>query len=39
MTDHTVKAFDDEIGELRGHIAEMGGRAEAAITSAMQTRS
>lgn len=36
MTDHTVKAFDDEIGELRGHIAEMGGRAEAAITSAMQ---
>ncbi len=36
MTDHTVKAFDDEIGELRGHIAEMGGRAEVAITSAMQ---
>ena len=36
MTDHTVRAFDDEIGELRGHIAEMGGRAEAAITSAMQ---
>jgi phosphate transport system protein len=36
MTDHTVTAFDDEIGELRGHIAEMGGRAEAAITSAMQ---
>jgi phosphate transport system protein len=35
-TEHTVKAFDDEIGELRGHIAEMGGRAEAAITSAMQ---
>ena len=36
MTDHTVKAFDAEIGELRGHIAEMGGRAEAAITSAME---
>jgi phosphate transport system protein len=36
MTDHTVKAFDDEIGELRGHIADMGGRAEMAITLAMQ---
>jgi phosphate transport system protein len=33
--EHTVKAFDNEIGELRGHIAEMGGRAEAAITNAM----
>ncbi len=36
MTDHTVRAFDDDIGELRGHIADMGGRAEVAITSAMQ---
>jgi phosphate transport system protein len=35
-TEHTVKAFDNEIGELRGHIAEMGGRAEAAITRAME---
>ena len=35
-TEHTVKAFDNEIGELRGHIAEMGGRAEAAITNAME---
>jgi phosphate transport system protein len=35
-TEHTVKAFDDEIGELRGHIAEMGGRAEAAIKGAME---
>ena len=34
--EHTVKAFDDEIVELRGLIAEMGGRAEAAIDSAMQ---
>ena len=34
-TEHTVKAFDNEIGELRGHIAEMGARAEAAINSAM----
>lgn len=36
MTDHTVKAFDNDIGELRGHIADMGGRAELAITLAMQ---
>ncbi len=36
MTDHTIKAFDNEIGELRGHIADMGGRAEMAITLAMQ---
>ena len=36
MTDHTVKVFDDEIGELRGHIAEMGGLAEQAITLSMQ---
>jgi phosphate transport system protein len=35
-TEHTVKAFDNEIGELRGHIAEMGGRAEAAIKGAME---
>jgi phosphate transport system protein len=33
--EHTVKVFDDEIGELRGLIAEMGGRAEAAIADAM----
>ncbi len=36
QTEHTVKAFDDEIGELRGLISEMGGRAEAAITAAME---
>ncbi len=35
-TEHTVKAFDNEIGELRGMIAEMGGRAEAAIDQAME---
>ena len=34
-SEHTVRAFDDEIGELRGMIAEMGGRAETAITDAM----
>lgn len=31
MVEHTVKAFDDEIGQLRGLIAEMGGLAEVAI--------
>lgn len=35
MTDHTVRAFDDEINQLRGLISEMGGRAEAAIGAAM----
>ncbi len=36
MTDHTVKAFDEDITRLRGLIAEMGGIAEIAITEAMQ---
>jgi phosphate transport system protein len=31
MVDHTVKAFDSEIGQLRGLVAEMGGLAEVAI--------
>jgi phosphate transport system protein len=35
VTEHTLKAFDDEIVELRGLISEMGGRAEAAIEKAM----
>ncbi|HTH29128.1 MAG TPA: phosphate signaling complex protein PhoU [Sphingobium sp.] len=35
MTEHTVKAFDQEIGELRALVAEMGGRAEAAVADAM----
>jgi len=35
-TEHTVKAFDEDIGELRGLISEMGGRAEAAIVAAME---
>ncbi|MCP1471181.1 phosphate transport system protein [Sphingobium sp. OAS761] len=35
MAEHTIKAFDDEMDRLRGLIAEMGGRAEAAIESAM----
>jgi phosphate transport system protein len=33
--EHTVKAFDDEIGRLRGMISEMGGHAETAIAGAM----
>jgi phosphate transport system protein len=32
---HTVKAFDTEIGRLRGLISEMGGLAEAAIADAI----
>ena len=35
MSVHTVKAFDTEIGRLRGLIAEMGGLAEGAIERAM----
>ena len=35
MAEHTIKAFDDDIDRLRGLIAEMGGRAEAAIENAM----
>ena len=35
MAEHTIKAFDEDIDRLRGLIAEMGGRAEAAIESAM----
>ncbi|MET0365946.1 MAG: PhoU domain-containing protein, partial [Sphingobium sp.] len=35
MNDHTLKAFDEDIGELRALIAEMGGRAEAAIDDAL----
>jgi phosphate transport system protein len=34
-TGHTVKAFDEELGELRGLVLEMGGRAEAAIENSM----
>jgi phosphate transport system protein len=32
---HTLKAFDDELDQLRGSISEMGGLAEAAIRDAM----
>lgn len=36
MNDHTVKAFDEDIGQLRGLIAQMGGMAEHAIAAAME---
>lgn len=35
MAEHTVKAFDTEIGQLRGLIAEMGGLAEVSIRDAV----
>jgi phosphate transport system protein len=33
---HTVKAFDDDLSQLRALVSEMGGRAEAAISGAIQ---
>jgi len=36
MTDHTIKAFDDDINALRALIAEMGGLTEDAIDNAMK---
>ncbi|HEY0959369.1 MAG TPA: phosphate signaling complex protein PhoU [Novosphingobium sp.] len=35
MAEHTVKSFDNEISQLRGLIAEMGGLAEVAIRDAI----
>ena len=35
-TQHTVKAFDTDINELRGMVAEIGGRSEQAIAKAMR---
>ncbi|MDB5736530.1 MAG: phosphate uptake regulator PhoU [Sphingomonas bacterium] len=35
-TGHTVKAFDSDLGQIRGLVSEMGGRAEAAITDSIQ---
>jgi len=34
-TEHTVKAFDTDINELRGMVAEIGGRSEQAIANSM----
>jgi phosphate transport system protein len=38
-TGHTVKAFDTDLGEIRGLVSEMGGRAEAAIIDSIQALS
>lgn len=35
-TKHTVTAFDDDMDEIRGLIAEMGARAESAVISAIK---
>lgn len=35
MAEHTVKAFDNEIAQLRGLVAEMGGLAEVSIRDAV----
>lgn len=35
-TKHTVTAFDDDMDEIRGMIAEMGARAETAVINAMK---
>ncbi|HEY0131901.1 MAG TPA: phosphate signaling complex protein PhoU [Allosphingosinicella sp.] len=35
-TGHTLKAFDDDLNQLRASIAEMGGLAEAAIAGSMR---
>lgn len=37
MVEHTVKAFDNEISQLRGLIAEMGGLAEVAIRDSIDS--
>ena len=36
VTEHTVKAFDSDINQLRGLVAEIGGRSEQAIAKAMR---
>ena len=36
MTEHTVKAFDEDITRLRGLIAEMGGLSEVSIQEALE---
>jgi phosphate transport system protein len=38
-TKHTVTAFDDDMDEIRGLIAEMGARAESAVMAAMKALS
>jgi phosphate transport system protein len=36
MSEHTVKAFDDDLNRLKGLVSEMGSRATLAIEEAMQ---
>ena len=36
MSDHTVSAYDDELKELTGHVAEMGGLAERMLDRGVQ---
>jgi phosphate transport system protein len=38
-TGHTVKAFDADLGQIRGLVSEMGGRAEAAINESIRALS
>ena len=38
-TRHTITAFDDDMDEIRGLIAEMGARAETAVVAAMKALS
>jgi phosphate transport system protein len=38
-TGHTVKAFDEDLGQLRALVSEMGGRAELAIIGALDALS
>jgi len=38
-TRHTISAFDDDMDEIRGLIAEMGARAETAVVAAMKALS
>ncbi|HWW63337.1 MAG TPA: phosphate signaling complex protein PhoU [Sphingomonadaceae bacterium] len=35
-TGHTVKAFDEDLGQIRALVSEMGGRAEAAIAGSIE---
>src|SRR4051794_26379012 len=37
MTEHTVKAFDEDLGRLTAEVARMGGLAEAQVTDAIET--
>ena len=36
MSDHTVRAYDDDLGRLKTMLAQMGGLAEEQLARAMQ---